>query len=196
MREKRDIFLFNRFRTLWTVINLKWWWSARRRKLHVERVCMVQAVNIIQYIERLEALIAWQLMRQFTIIGLGWTCYGEKAIASFQMGNDIQESPPTMVDSQLFKYTNPNSVLSSSTASLLATFQTPASTVGTGVIRWFKFALCRSGTKFFEGQYRSTCYSAGIALGFTLGTVKVVSRSFFPRISPFWLLNPDISGQP
>lgn len=152
MREKRSIFLFNRFRTIWTVINLEWWlWSARRRKLHVERLWMVQAVNIIQYIERLEALITRQLMRQFAIIGLRWTGHDEKAIVSFQMGNDIQESPSTIVDSQLFKHTNPNSILSSSTASLLATLQPSANTVGTGVIRWFKFALCRSGTIFLKG---------------------------------------------
>lgn len=56
-----------------------------------------------------------------------------------------------MVDSQLFKYTNANSILSPPTASLLATLQPLANTVGTGIIRWLKFALRQSGTNFFRG---------------------------------------------
>ena len=96
---------------------------------------MVQAVDIIQYIERLEDLIPWRLIWQFAVIGLGRTCHDKQTIGSFQMGNDIQQGPPRIVNGQLFKYTNANSILSSSTASLLATFQPLANTVGTGIIR-------------------------------------------------------------
>ena len=127
------------------------WEITRRQKLHIERVIIVHAMNIIelQYIKQLETLITWRLMRRLAVIDLWWTFHDKRVIASIQMSNDIPQRPSGMVDGQLFKYTNPNSILSSPTTSLLSTLQPSANTVSTSIIRWLKFALRWSGTKIF-----------------------------------------------